>query len=79
MDYYCDVVYNIIEIKSKNKHLKSLTHNEFDKCIRTNHTIENPDFFDIDSIFNKYITNHNEKFDLYLVKCDFELGFVNFT
>ena len=38
-------------------------------------TIQNPDSFDIDGIFNEYIKNHNKKFELYLVKYDFELIF----
>ena len=38
-----------------------------------NNTVRNPDFFDIDKIFNKYNTNHNKRFDLYLVKWGFIL------
>ena len=44
MDYYCDVSGRTIKIKRKNKHLQSITHNEFEKCIQIKHTIENPDF-----------------------------------
>ena len=36
-------------------------------------------FFKIDEIFNDYITNDNKKFDLYLVKCEFEVEFINNT
>ena len=75
MDYYCNVCDGIIKIESKNKLLQSLTHNEFEKCIRKKHTNENLDFFDIDRIFNDYITNHNKKFVLYLVEYDFKLVF----
>ena len=42
------------------------------------HTNRNPDFFDRDKIFSDYITNHNKKIDLYLVKCVFQLAFNNF-
>ena len=28
---------------------------------KTKHTLENPDFFDIDEIFNDSITNHYKK------------------
>ena len=73
MDYYCDVCGKTI--KSKSKHLQCLTHNEFEKCIRMKHTIENPDFSFIDSIFNDYITNHNKNFDINLVEYDFNLVF----
>ena len=36
-------------------------------------TIQNPHFFDIDEIFNEYITNHSKKFEIYLVVYDFKL------
>ena len=73
MDYYCDICDKTI--KSKSKLLRSLSHIEFDKCIRTKHTIEYPDFFDMDKIFKDYITNRNKKFDLYLVRYDFQIFF----
>ena len=74
-DYYCDICDKTIKIKSVNEHLKSLSHSELDKCIRINHTIENPNFVIIDEIFYEYITNDHEKLDLYLVKNDFDLIF----
>ena len=61
MDNCCDVCDKMIEIKTKSKYLQSLTHNAVAKCIPTKHNIENPVLFDKDAIFNKYITNHNEK------------------
>ena len=61
-----------IKIKSKSKHLKSLNHNELEKCIRIKPSIKKPDFFDKDELFDNYITNHIKKFNLYLVKCDFK-------
>ena len=45
MDYYSDVCEKTIKVKSKSKHLQSLTHNENEKCIQTKHTIESPDFY----------------------------------
>ena len=73
MYYYCDVSGKTIQIESKNKHLQSHTHNKLEDCIETKHTIENPLFFDIDAIFNEYITNHNENLNLFLVKYHFKL------
>ena len=58
-------------MKSRSKHLQSLTHNKLEKCIRIKHTIENPDFFDLYEVFNNYITNH-KKIDFYLLKDDFK-------
>ena len=60
MDYYCNVCDETIQIKSKNKHLPGLTHNEFEKCIRKKHTKQNPDFLVIESLFDEYITDHSE-------------------
>ena len=65
MDYYCDIYDKTIKTKSKNKHFKSLTHNELEKCIRIKHTIENPDFLEIDKIVKVYNTKHIKKIDLY--------------
>ena len=45
------------------------------KNLHEKKTIKNPNFFDIDEIFNEYVTNQNEKSDLYIVKCDFEMVF----
>ena len=43
----------------------------------TKHTIKNPSFFDIDEISNDYITNHNKKYYLFLIKSNFKLIFNN--
>ena len=40
---------------------------------------QNPHYFKRDEIFNDYSTHYNEKFDLYLVKFEFEVEFINFT
>ena len=76
MDYYCDVCDKTIENQSKNKHLKSLTHNEFEKCTRTKHAFQRLNFSEIDDIFNEYVTNHKRKLETNLVKCDFNLVYV---
>ena len=56
MDYYCDLCDKTITLKSKN-HLEPLTHIQYEQSFRINHTIKNPNFFDVDKIFNDYITN----------------------
>ena len=61
MDYYCEFCDDITKIESKSKHLQSLSHNDFRKSIRRNHTIRNPDFIAIDEMFHEYNTFHNEK------------------
>ena len=40
--------------------------------------IKSPNYFKIDEIFNDYISNY-KNFDLYLVKCESEVEFLNFT
>ena len=60
MDYYCNVPDKTIEIKRKSKNLQCITNNEIDKGIRTKYNIKNFDFFDIDEIFNDYITNRKK-------------------
>ena len=50
MDYYCDVSDKTINFKFIYKHLQSLTHTEFEECIRIRHTIKQTDWFDIDEI-----------------------------
>ena len=71
MNYYCSACDETIYLNKKS-HFKSLTHYQYEKSIRKNHTIKNPNFFDIGKMFNVYITNHNKKFDLYLFKCEFK-------
>ena len=66
-----------LNLNLKKNHFKSLTHKKYEEYIQINYTINNPNFFDADKIFNNYITNHNKKFELYLVTADFNLYFHN--
>ena len=43
----------------------SLTHNQTENPFRIKHTSKDPD-----KISSDYITNHNKKYNLFLVKCD---------
>ena len=79
MNYYCEICDKTMEHKSKNVHLKSFTHIEYEKSLQLTYTIINPDFFDIEKVFDGYITNHNEKIHFYFVKCDFKLDLNKFT
>ena len=60
MKSICDVCERTMKIKSKSKHLKSQSHNEFAKSIRIEETTENLDFFDIDELFNDYMSNNKK-------------------
>ena len=64
MDYFCDVCVKTGKKKSKSKHHQNLSyiiHKYFQKFIRIKHTNEIPDFFDIDELYNKNVTNQNKK------------------
>ena len=74
---YCDVSDKSPKFKSIYKHLHSLTHNEFERSVKTKTAITNPDCFDIDSICNDYVTTHIENFDLNHIKFALELVFNN--
>ena len=67
MDRFCFVCDKTIKTISKRKHLPSLTDNEPEKVIQIEHTIENPNFFDIEDLFNEHITNHIKKPESILV------------
>ena len=77
MDWYCSLSGRTIKFKSKRKHPKILTHNEFKRCIRIKHTIEKFFFFDFVSIFVEHITIHIRKSKKCRVKYDFENRFNN--
>ena len=55
----------------------TISHTQIEKYIRTKHTIKNPNFFVRDKKSFDYITNHNKKYCLFLIKCDFKLFFNN--
>ena len=59
MAYSCGVCDETIKPKSKINRIRFLSINQYEKYFQTNHTIKNPDFFDMDKTFNDYITNHN--------------------
>ena len=55
----------------------SLTRNQTENPFRMKPTNKNPNFFVIDKISSDYITNHNKKHNLFLVKCDSKIIFNN--
>ena len=56
------MIYQIkgIKIHCKIKHPKSFTHNKLAKCTQVKHTVKTPDFFEMEEIFNDYISNHKK-------------------
>ena len=51
MNYYCNICHETIKLKSKKKRLKSITHDELEKFFCITHSIDNPNFFDVDDIY----------------------------
>ena len=72
-----DICDKTMKQESKTNHLKSLTHNQYEKSFRTIRNIKNSNFFDIVKLFNDFITHHNRKVDLSLPNCEFKLKFIN--
>ena len=59
------------------RHLQSRSQIELCKGIQIKYNIQNPDFLNKDEIFDEYNLEHNEKFEIYPVKGDFKIKFVN--
>ena len=75
MDNYCEVYPKNIKAKNKDKHLKSKSHHEFDKCKHIILSHKDTDINHIDEMFYLYIIEHNRKFESYIIKCEFKLVF----
>ena len=68
---------DIFEDKNKLDNYLSNFQIENDKNIYKKLIIDNIDLDNIDKILNIYINNHNKKFDVYFVKCLFNISFDN--
>ena len=77
MKYYCDCCLRDIKKKSKHSHLKSKSHEKFEKYKHIILSLKNVDIKDIDEILYLYMKDHNKKFNQYLLKGQFKLVFNN--
>ena len=59
------------------KQLKSISHNELENFFRIIHSRENPEFFNVDDLYNDFINNHKKIYYFHYVKCVFSLVFHN--
>ena len=75
MDYYCKKCNIFIRASGKYKLFWSITHDELDKCKHIKLTFQNPDKNDVDRAFYAYIIQHNKKYALYFIICEFKLCF----
>ena len=77
MRYYCDICLRDIKKESKYSHLKSNSHEEFEKHKQITLSFENVDLKDVDEILYFYMKDHIKKFNHYLLKGRFKLVFNN--
>ena len=73
MDYYRIVCYKYINHNYKYKHFKSKSHKQFDYCKDIILSLKDIDIKTVDEAFYLYNTEHNKKYDYYLIKCSFQL------
>ena len=59
------------------KNISNQTYIEFHICKHMELTIEKPDEKNIGEIFYTYIIQHNKQYDLYFIKCHFNLVFID--
>ena len=79
MSYHCECCDEAVKLQSKTKHFKSLTPKQYENFYGLNHNFKSLKFFDVGKIFNNYVTNHNRKLELYLVRAGFKIDFDNFA
>ena len=60
MDYYCDVCDKHLKPKGKYKHLKSKSHEKFDKCKHIILSLKDIVINDVDETIYLYIIGHNK-------------------
>ena len=68
---------DIFDDKNKLYNYLATFQKENDKNIYKKKFIDNIDLDNIDKILNNYINNHDKKFDIYFVKCLFNIDFDN--
>ena len=66
-----------IKPKSKSRHVKSINHKNLDKHKHIKLTNNNPNIDNIDRIFHTLNNEYDNKYDYYLVRCEFLLCFSN--
>ena len=73
----CD--HEIFEDKSELYKYLASGRKENDRSIYNNYVIKNINLDNVDKILNDYVSIHNKKFNLYFIKCNFNITFDNYT
>ena len=77
--FHCDICDKSIKIRSKKRHLNSQYHKSLIKSIICKHTIENPNFFEIENLLHNFVDKYNKDFELYIIYCKWKLHFSDNT
>ena len=75
MRYYCNICLLDIKKKSKNSHIKSKGHKEFEKYKHIILSFKNIDIKDVDEILYLYVKDYNKKYIHYFLKGQFKIVF----
>ena len=75
--YHCEICDMIIKTRKKSRHFESNRHKKLDKNKHIKLTIDNPNLDDIDKLIYTYINEYDNKYEYYLVRCEFNLVFCN--
>ena len=62
---------------SKFRHFQASILEEFDKCQEIELIVQNPNINNTDEIFYAHIIEQSKKYDYYLLKCEFNLLFID--
>ena len=79
MSYYCDTCDRTIKLRSKKKHLNTNLHRTYSNCIRNRYYIKNPEFFQIENILNKHISDYLKRFEFFIIICEWKIVFEQTT
>ena len=75
MSYYCGICLRVIKKKSKQSHLKSKSHKEFENYRHIILSLKNVDIKYVDEILYLCMKDHNKNFNHYLLKGQYILVF----
>ena len=73
--FHCEICNVFIKPKNKSRYFKSNNHKNLAKHKHIKLTIDNPNLDNIDKLFHTHNNDNNNKYEYYLVRCEFKLVF----
>ena len=72
MEYYCDICYKTIKLKSKTKHFNSKNHSDMNTYVRKFYRIGEVYWGDFEEILYYYVETNRMKFPIFkmLIECE---------